>query len=202
MSKNGKTRIIEAAQRVIGRNGIFGATVRGIAEEANMSTGAIYHYYKSKEEILYDVMDQSLSMSSKILQETETGLLDTDELFEEIYRNIMKRFEKSDENKLQFYLSHEAMLGNEELKEKFKEKYNTWISSIEVLMGKLYNKPTSRLNNAFISILLAGIDGILLQILLEANTASKKELSEVYRLLLLEGVPKFQDFLYSQGKSK
>lgn len=195
MSKEGKTKIIEAAQTVISKNGIFGATVRGIAEEADMSTGAIYHYYKSKEEILYDIMDESLSMSSKIAEEAEKGYKNKEEIIDEIYKNLIKRFEKFDENRLQFYLAQEAMLGNKELQAKFKEKYNQWVTRVEYLMENLYGKHSSNLNKTFASLLIASIDGIVMQILMESNPVSKQEITDVYRLLLLEGIPKFLEIL-------
>jgi len=195
MSKEGKARIIDAARRVISRNGIFGATVRGIAEEANMSTGGIYHYYKNKEELLYDVMDESLSMSTKISRQAAEGIEDLEKLYEDISENIYMRFQKYDDNRLQFYLSHDAMLGDEELKAKFKEKYNIWITGLESLMGNLYEKPSGRLSNAFASILFGSLDGTVLQVLLEANTAPVEDLVEVYNLIMREGIPRFLDLL-------
>ncbi|HBS46296.1 MAG TPA: TetR/AcrR family transcriptional regulator, partial [Paenibacillus sp.] len=66
MSEDKKLHIIEATNRVIYRMGIAGTTMRRIADEAGLSTGALYHHYNSKEEILYDAMDRSLSVSTRI----------------------------------------------------------------------------------------------------------------------------------------
>ncbi|MGH1444157.1 MAG: TetR/AcrR family transcriptional regulator, partial [Exiguobacterium profundum] len=63
---DGKNKILDAARTVIIRSGVNGATVRAIAIEANMTTGAIYHHYKNKEDLLYDLMNESLSVSSQI----------------------------------------------------------------------------------------------------------------------------------------
>jgi len=85
MSIEGKSRIIQAAKSVISRSGIAGATMRGIAEEAGLSTGAIYHYYSSKEEILYEVMDESLSETLRIAEESKSLERSLNELIEEIF---------------------------------------------------------------------------------------------------------------------
>jgi len=195
MSIEGKARIMEAAKQVICRNGIAGATMRGIAEEAGLSTGAIYHYYKSKEEILYEVMDESLSESSRIAEESQSGKLSGEEIVKEIYENIIKRFNKEEENRLQFYLAHEAMLGDNELKERFKGKYNEWIGRTEELMQHMYGKEATKYNKAFATLLIGAIDGVVMQLLLGANPAEIHEITEVYYHFLKEGIPKFLNYL-------
>lgn len=195
MSIEGKARILEAAKQVICRNGIAGATMRGIAEEAGLSTGAIYHYYKSKEEILYEVMDESLSESSRIAEESQRGKLSGEEIAHEIYQNIIKRFDKEKENRLQFYLAHEAMLGNNEIKERFKGKYSEWIDRTEELMQYMYGKKSTKYNKAFATLLIGAIDGVVMQLLLNANPAEIDDITEVYRHILKEGIPSFLNYL-------
>jgi len=195
MSTDGKTRIIEAAKRVISRNGIAGSTMRGIAEEAGLSTGAIYHYYSSKEQVLYDVMDESLSESSRIAEESRRGEATKEELIDEIYQNILKRFEKKDENRVHFYLAQEAILGNNELGDKLKEKYKQWVEKSEDLFQSVYGKKNTKYNKAFATLLIGAIDGVILQLMLSANPAEIEDVAEVYHQILKEGIPKFIDHL-------
>ncbi len=42
----------EAATRLIAREGLEGLTMRAVAEEAQLSYGSLFHYFKSKEELL------------------------------------------------------------------------------------------------------------------------------------------------------
>lgn len=191
MPTEGKSRIIEAARQIIYKNGIAAATMRAIAKEAGLSTGAIYHYYKNKEEILYDVMDESLSVSSRIAEETKQGRHSREEIIEEIYENIIKRFAKIDENRMQFYLSQEAILGNTELREKFREKYREWIGRTEELMQYLYGEQPTKRSKALASILIGAIDGVVMQQLLQANQVEAEEIADIYHELLREGIPKF-----------
>ena len=195
MSTEGKARIIEAAKRVISRSSIAGATMRGIAEEAGLSTGAIYHYYSSKEDILYEVMDESLSETLRIAEEAKGLKRSLEELIEEIYENIVKRFEKTDENLIQLYLAEEAILGNSELKEKFKIKYQEWVGRTEELMQHMYKKAPTKYNKALASLLIGAIDGIVMQLLLCANPAELEDILEVYHEILKHGIPKFLDHL-------
>lgn len=195
MSIEGEARIIEAAKRVISKNGITGATMRGIAEEAGLSTGAIYHYYKSKEEVLYDVMDESLSVSARILEETRGHLHSREEIIKEICENISKRFEKNDENHLQFYLAQEAILGNDELKKKFFEKYKEWIDSTEELIKHLYCKKQTKYDRAFATLLIGAVDGVVMQSLMGVNPAQIEDVIFVYNEIVKEGIPKFLEHL-------
>ncbi|MHA0857723.1 TetR/AcrR family transcriptional regulator [Paenibacillus sp. CMAA1364] len=198
MSVVGKERILQAAQRVIIAQGINGATMRSIAQEAGLSTGAIYHYYKNKEDVLYDVMDHSLSESTRIAEKSRTLPKDNDILIAEITDNILKRFKKPSENKLHFYLAQEAMIGNEDLRLKFTEKYDEWITRSEELIKLLHNKEESKHSRAFVSLLIGAIDGVALQMVLGSNVSTPEEVTTVYHYILKEGIPRFMDFMNSQ----
>lgn len=67
-----KERIAEATWRVILREGMRGATVRGIAKEAGMSLGALRHYFSTQDELITYAMqlvrERALSRISIILQ--------------------------------------------------------------------------------------------------------------------------------------
>lgn len=51
-----KLAIVEAAAALFAAHGFNGASVADIAERCKTSKSLIYHYYESKEDILYDVM--------------------------------------------------------------------------------------------------------------------------------------------------
>ncbi|CFX14358.1 Tetracycline transcriptional regulator, TetR-related, C-terminal [Syntrophomonas zehnderi OL-4] len=188
---DGKTKVIEAALHVISELGINGATVRGIAEEAGISTGAIYHYYHSKEDILYDIFDQGLTASNRIAEISLKGEKSRQEITDDIYASMVERFGKSAENRLQFYLAHEAMLGNTELQNKFIEKYNDWISRVEDILLSAYQAQPHRLNRALAAWLIAAVDGIVMQLILNVGAAEGDDILAVFDLLLEEGIPHF-----------
>ncbi len=51
-----KDAIVATAAALFARDGFNGASVADIAKRGKISKSLIYHYYKSKEDILYDVM--------------------------------------------------------------------------------------------------------------------------------------------------
>lgn len=190
-----KAVLLETARNIIASKGIQGATLRAIADEAGVSTGAIYHYFSSKEEILYAVMDESLSMSSQIAMEAKDLAIPKEFILAEISENILERFKKDQHNRIQFYLAKEAMMGDAELSEKFKTKYREWISHTKELIQFLYGRAETPLDDAIASVLIGAIDGIVMQLLLGANVASEEDVQKVFDQLLLKGIPHFIDQL-------
>jgi AcrR family transcriptional regulator len=51
-----KDAIVEAAAALFASHGFNGASVADIAQRGKISKSLVYHYYQSKEDILYDVM--------------------------------------------------------------------------------------------------------------------------------------------------
>lgn len=54
------SRIRDAARKVFYKKGFFPASVEEIAEEAGVSRATIYLYFRSKDEMLFDLMRQDL----------------------------------------------------------------------------------------------------------------------------------------------
>ena len=54
-SKRTEQQILNAALRVFARDGISRARIADVAAEAGISTSTLYEYYKSKEDLAYDV---------------------------------------------------------------------------------------------------------------------------------------------------
>jgi len=202
MSSDGKLKIIEAARTIISEHGSQGATIRSIAKQAGVSTGAIYHYYDSKEAILYDVMDKGLSEIKRIATLSTESRKNFQEIIKEIFEGMQERFNKDAENRLQFYLAHEAMLGNNELKHKFKEKYEDWINRLEAIFVEAYDAERGPLTKAVATWTLAGIDGMVFQILLNTNTVDLKHVNQVLNFLLEDGFPHFLHVIRDESEGK
>lgn len=49
--------IVEAAIRCFVRDGFHGSNMQGICKEAGMSPGTLYHYFRSKDEIISAILD-------------------------------------------------------------------------------------------------------------------------------------------------
>jgi AcrR family transcriptional regulator len=70
-----QVKIEEAALRVFTRQGFHGTTVRDIAQEAGVSLGNIYNYYKTKEELYVSLVRRYGQQMAEIQQKTLKPLL-------------------------------------------------------------------------------------------------------------------------------
>ncbi|MFN7249537.1 MAG: TetR/AcrR family transcriptional regulator [Anaerobacillus sp.] len=196
----GKDKIIEAAKIVVSKHGVNKATVREIAKEAELSTGAIYHYYKSKEEILYDLLDQSLRVTTTIAEKSQNENEDNKELIQDIYHATLERFYKKTESRLQFHLMNEIVTGNGELKEKFQEKYNEWITRIEEILKNVYGLNSHELSRPLATWIIASVDGVVLQSLLDNGEEDLNGMFKVLEILVHEGLPHFIGLINQHAK--
>jgi AcrR family transcriptional regulator len=60
-----RERIIEVAAKVIAAEGVHGATVRGIASAAGVSTGYITHYFADKHELVVEVLRRTNALAAR-----------------------------------------------------------------------------------------------------------------------------------------
>jgi AcrR family transcriptional regulator len=190
MVNESKSKFIDAARKVIARLGVNNATVQSIVDEAGSSKGALYHYYNSKNDILYDVMDQSLNKSTQVTQQLNSAEFSIEQVYESICEGMTELFQKKkDESRVQFYLAHEAMLGNEEIQVKFNDKYGEWIDQVEQTMLILYGSENTLLNRAMAATFIAAVDGLVMQNLMGVKAVSPREIRELWNFMLKEGIP-------------
>lgn len=67
-----REQILMAALRVFARRGFAATKISDIVTQAGMSHGLIYHYFKSKEEIFYELLNIAHSASGESLLMVET----------------------------------------------------------------------------------------------------------------------------------
>lgn len=63
-----------AALAVISREGLEGLTMRDVAKEAGFTTGALTHYFQSKDEVLIAVSEHGAELVRPMMDEAATGL--------------------------------------------------------------------------------------------------------------------------------
>jgi AcrR family transcriptional regulator len=68
-----KERLLRVATRLFARNGFEGTSVQDIVDAAGVTKGAMYHYYGSKDDLLYEVYHQLLTLQTTRLNEIVNG---------------------------------------------------------------------------------------------------------------------------------
>lgn len=60
-----RVRLAEAVWRIVAHDGVAGASVRGVAREANLSMGSVRHFFGSQDELLQFAMREVIVRASK-----------------------------------------------------------------------------------------------------------------------------------------
>lgn len=190
MKPSGKDKILEATKLLISEKGISQLSVREISKAAGVSTGSIYHHYKNKEELLYEVIDNSLNESNKILKEYNKNKSINYNILDNVIESFTDRFTKDAENKIQLYLTILGIEGNNDVKNKIADKYRTWINDITNLITLSYKDISVDKAKSLGCILLATIDGLILQSLIGEDIFDINDITSTYNILLKEAIPK------------
>lgn len=134
-----KERILEGSLRVFSRRGFHAASVQEIAEDAGVSKGLPYNYFRSKEELLSEALNRRIDHLSDLGKRMETirsprarlrawidGLLDYVSADPAAFR-------------LYFALSLDSSLSPDLLRaiELQREKLNRYLGAIESVLAEL-----------------------------------------------------------------
>jgi AcrR family transcriptional regulator len=86
-----KTKIIEAARKVFTQKGYHDTTMDDIAKEIGVSKGALYSYFKSKEDLLQEISLQNHQTLRDIIN-TACKSHDLTQALEEVYTQMTEKY--------------------------------------------------------------------------------------------------------------
>lgn len=190
-SNNIKKRITDAAIEVIKEKGVEDSTVREIATKAGLTTGAIYHYYKNKSEVMYDVFHQSLHFSHTITENQRAKLKGKNEILGEISDKIAERLSKIEDQRLYLLLVSDVIAKDGEIKEQYCENYKKILNETGDLFYYAFGIENSEMKTNIASILVAALDGIAIQQSLGALPVETDKMIEVFSAFFKESIPIF-----------
>jgi len=194
-----KQRIIDAAIEVLKENPVEDATVRKIATKAGLTTGAIYHHYKNKDELLFDVIKQSLQFTHKLSEtvRNEENPKHGKELLDEIVSQVAIRLSKADEQKLHIQLLSDVIARKSAIKKKYQKNYTDIIDNTASLFDKSFGIQNEEYKGAVAAILVAAMDGIALQQALGVLPENLEKMTATFTSFFVESIPAY---LRNHGK--
>jgi AcrR family transcriptional regulator len=84
--------ILDAAIRVFARQGFHSCRVSDIADEAGVAYGLVYHYFKSKDEVLNEVFTERWSLLLAAIEQVDREPLDAREKLDAVARFIIDSY--------------------------------------------------------------------------------------------------------------
>lgn len=87
-SNRARQQILESARRCFSRDGLTGATVDVIAQEAGMAKSSLYYYYRGKEALIKAVLDEELT---QVKHQIRQAMAQADGVLEEMRAFVLTR---------------------------------------------------------------------------------------------------------------
>jgi TetR/AcrR family transcriptional regulator, fatty acid metabolism regulator protein len=89
-----RRQILDAAVKVFARSGFHGARVGDIAEEAGVAYGLVYHYFKSKEELLETIFRDTWTQMLARVREVEASGVDASEQVRQVTALLLRTWRR------------------------------------------------------------------------------------------------------------
>ncbi|OQW98469.1 MAG: hypothetical protein BWK74_04490 [Desulfobacteraceae bacterium A6] len=191
-----RSEIAQKAIEVLAKRGFQATTIQDIADAAGLGKGTVYHYFKTKEEILSAV-------SEEIFHEMErsfgAALLRIDKPMEKLSALIEEALHVTEDVEHLFIVYTELWLMN--IRE---GKYNDYMSFIKTLHNDLKNLTAKMIDegkkqglwdkdtdsDALAAYLVASFDGVVVHYMMDkGNFDIRRVTKEFIRFVLRQGKP-------------
>ena len=171
-----KEKILKCAIKIITKKGIDRTTLKEIASEAKISKGTLFYYYPSKAEIMYDILELHILEADSIFQQViEKSAILTESDIEICFNKLLLNQVVM---KINFYLVVEGFIGDKIIEEKLKKQYHVWRNQFIKLVFQQRKEMQEVEAKTLGVVLLAAIDGVCLQYLLDPSEVNIHELSK------------------------
>lgn len=187
-----RQRIIDAALKVFADKGYARSTVRAIAAEAHMTTGAIYYYFKDKDDLLAAAMEYAVHYVRRLSPVGADGKTRLeDDFLQDVERATAERLKDRDAQKLQLMLASELSTHEGAALERHRQNYDgiirTTAEYFEPALG-------AQSDDAYYlaSILVAALDGMAFQSVLGIHDDDMDKMTEVFNKFFVEGIRNYR----------
>lgn len=153
---NVKELIIEHTEKLLETKKLSELSFAEIASTAGISKGTLYYHYKSKNDILFDIMDKYLNEQwADFIAWTENPQKDTS-----IHRLVQYVLERDVSNVgMRLHFFYDAMLGNEEVRMKLLKRYKDFAT----LIAEKISERTDKLPAEYFTwLILLASDGLFI----------------------------------------
>lgn len=171
LKENRRSAILDAALKVFSAHGYNDATISMIATEAQMSKGLMYTYFKSKEELLEELLMFGLNRMSEYLGFVPEHGIATKKEFEQVLRGIIGLYTQQQD----FWRLYLVVILQKNITPKFEKIMHGFIEEyLAIFVGYFHKKKV--LNPTGEALLFgAMLDGLMFDMIVAPGTFPVEE---------------------------
>jgi AcrR family transcriptional regulator len=173
-----RAEILEAAIRVLARDGIAATTTRKIAAEAGVNQATLRYYFGSKDNLLRDVLREMMRTTQQVVQQGATFEGDIREAIAQSIRAFWSHVEQQAEWQIMQYELTLYALRNPEAAWLAKQQYEGYSELVEALIRQNFEMKQQACAIAYAELarfIVAGLDGIILQFVSDRDQVRAKQ---------------------------
>jgi AcrR family transcriptional regulator len=91
-----RDQILQSAAKIFATEGFDRSSMAQLAKECGISKANIYHYYDSKDAILFDILDSYLSGLRDLILATDVEGLSPEDRLRRVIRDVLRAYQGSD----------------------------------------------------------------------------------------------------------
>lgn len=187
-----KQHILDAAIGVFIENGFEETSMRQIASAAGLTTGAIYHHFKNKDELFYHAVKEAMYFAQKLSEKDESSKLkSTENMLNEISNKVRERMSKVNEQRLLVLLIGYVLSKGGSLSESLKQDYNEIINKVADMYFYAFGIENKNCKKSLAAILIAALDGVAMQYSLGVLKQEDKKFKDTFVNFFAESIPIF-----------
>ena len=157
-----RQKILTAASNLMMEKGVKETSLKDIANAAGISKGTLYYYYSAKDDIIFDITDRHLNNITYELADWISTISD-DVTPEQKYKVLIQTVLNAEtRDKLHLYLLSDAVLSDDTVKNRFKQRYEEWRNSLEICM-MIGLQDESADYGVLACLTVAALDGLIIQ---------------------------------------
>jgi len=177
--------ILHAARRCLSERGYAAATIAEIAAEAGVSRGLLHYYFRSKEELLAQVVRAGTDGYVELLESMFARSQSADDLARELVV-VTRTIVQSDPTFVSlsmecWTLAHESPLVAHEVEDLYRQLRDAVSQGLEEAEGRGIIQPLIALQ-PLAALLLAITDGLVMQFLIHPELAADERMWEALEL--------------------
>lgn len=176
---NTKEKILSSVEELITAKGVNSFSLRDVSKAANISLGTLYYFYKSKDDLIYELMIKHMNQFEddylSWLKRHQNDL--TKERFlEVIFYKGTKLFNRA---KMHIFIINECIKENENLKTKYNELWEKWFEHILDGVKLVFTNEKDPETLSFILMFI--IDGLVIQEVLHSKVIDVDKLINYFK---------------------